>query len=152
MFSISAIIPTYNQSSRIERSINSVINQSQHVSEIIVVDDRSIDDTREVVQKIGYSVKYIFQDNRGPASARNTGIRNSNGDWVAFLDADDEWTPNHIRTAMELLKRHPEIVWYCAACEMRYENGTLANKNGIKLPIAGEALMITSSAGINYIF
>jgi len=118
-----------------------VINQSYPVSEIIVVDDGSTDDTREVVQKIGNSVKYIYQDNRGPASARNTGIRNSGGDWVAFLDADDEWTPNHIRTGMELLKRHPEIVWYCAAREMRYENGTPINKHGSKMPLAGEGVI-----------
>jgi len=95
----------------------------------------------EVVNKFGNSINYIFQENQGPASARNTGLRNSSGDWIAFLDADDEWTPDHIHTAMGILKQHPEIVWYCAARKMRFESGEPAFKNGNKIPSAPEGVI-----------
>ena len=95
--SVSVIIPTYNYGRFISDAIHSVLDQTQAAAEIVVVDDGSSDDTREVVGKFGDSVKYIRQENAGVCAARNTGVRESRGDLIAFLDADDTWQP----TALE---------------------------------------------------
>lgn len=90
--SVAAVIPTYNSSHLIRRALDSVVNQTRPVDEIIVVDDGSTDDTEQVVS--GYSgARYIRQKNSGAALARNAGIQAAQSEWVAFLDADDEWLP-----------------------------------------------------------
>jgi len=94
---VSVIIPTYNYGRFISEAIRSVLDQTHPALEIVVVDDGSTDETREVVAKFGDSVKYIRQENAGVCAARNTGARESRGDLIAFLDADDTWQP----TALE---------------------------------------------------
>ncbi len=90
---IACAIPTYNQAHLIGRAINSVLEQTLPVDEIIVVDDGSSDNTREVVAGYGPRVHYIYEKNAGGAAARNTGVREARSEWIAFLDADDEWLP-----------------------------------------------------------
>jgi len=104
--SVSVIIPTYNRGYTIKRAINSVINQTYKNLEIIVVDDASCDNTRDIVNKIGDSrIKYLIHYKRQGASvARNTGIRASRGKFIAFLDSDDEYLPDKIEKTLEALK------------------------------------------------
>jgi len=107
---ISVVIPTYNSGPFIARAIDSVLNQTLAPCEIIVVDDGSTDNTAQVVKKYD-NVKYIHQQNAGASVARNTGIEAATGNWIAFLDADDEWMANNLELQTELLKRNPQLVW-----------------------------------------
>lgn len=97
---ISAVIPAYNAEAYIERAIVSIVNQSDSVHEIIVVDDGSTDQTESVIHKLrrkyGY-IKFFKQENAGASAARNLGISKAEGDWVLLLDADDECAPTLIR-------------------------------------------------------
>lgn len=106
---ISAVIPAYNSAKFIAAAIASIQAQSLAVDEIIVVDDGSTDNTEEVVANIAGSISYIKQTNQGPSSARNKGIELATGDWIAFLDADDQWTPEKISKQIKTLKNHPEL-------------------------------------------
>jgi glycosyltransferase involved in cell wall biosynthesis len=106
---ISAVIPSYNYAKYLSRAIDSVLAQTRKPDEIIVVDDGSTDNTREIVEAFGESITYIFQQNKGLSAARNTGIRAAKGDWIAFLDADDWWLPNKIALQSAAAERNPEV-------------------------------------------
>ena len=107
---ISAVIPTYNHASYIASAIESVLSQTVGVDEIIVVDDGSTDETVQVVRRFSERIRYIFQPNAGLSAARNTGIRLATGNWLAFLDADDFWSPNKIELQLVALTQSPEAV------------------------------------------
>ncbi len=111
---ISVVIPAFNAGRFIRRTIDSVLAQTYSDYEIIVVDDGSTDNTGEVVKSYGSKVRYIYQENAGDGPARNTGIAAANGEWIAFLDHDDEWLPQRLEKQIELLKRNPELRW-CGA-------------------------------------
>jgi len=111
---ISVIIPAFNAGRFIARTINSVLAQTLPASEIIVVDDGSTDNTADVLRSYGDKVRYIYQENAGDGPARNTGIRAAKGEWIAFLDHDDEWLPCKLELQMQLLARYPELQW-CGA-------------------------------------
>ncbi|MHC4288004.1 MAG: glycosyltransferase family 2 protein [Planctomycetota bacterium] len=108
---ISAVIPAYNADKYIARSIDSVLSQTRPVDEIVVVDDGSTDNTAAVIKSYGDKIRYIHQPNAGVSAARNTGIEAATGDWIAFLDADDEWVSERIQWQIELLDRNPDLVW-----------------------------------------
>lgn len=108
---VTVVIPAYNSQQYIARAVDSVLNQTRSVDEIIVVDDGSADKTIEIVKCYGEKVRYLRQENAGASAARNTGILAANSDWIAFLDADDEWLPDKIERQMELLVRNPHLVW-----------------------------------------
>lgn len=113
---ISVIIPNYNQTHLISGAIQSALNQTYPVLEVIIVDDGSSDRSQAVVAKFGGQVQYIRQENQGLAGARNTGIRAAKGEWIGFLDADDEWLPNYLEHMLELLEKYPSAsVFYCMA-------------------------------------
>lgn len=101
---ISVIIPTYNRAHLLERAVRSVLNQTYSQFEVIVVDDGSSDDTPMVVdrlKKLDERVRYLCHGkNKGPQAARNTGIHATRGDFVAFLDSDDEWLPSKLEKQM----------------------------------------------------
>ncbi|WP_036300347.1 glycosyltransferase family 2 protein [Methylomarinum vadi] len=107
---ISAVIPTYNNAAFIAAAVASIRKQTVPVAEIIVVDDGSTDDSEAVVEKITPPVTYIKQPNQGPSAARNTGILAARHDWIAFLDADDQWTPDKIEKQADLIHKYPELV------------------------------------------
>jgi glycosyltransferase involved in cell wall biosynthesis len=101
---ISTIIPTYNRRKQVFRAIQSVLAQTVPVDEIIVVDDGSTDGTSESVRsRFGSSVKIFTQKNGGVSAARNLGIREARGEWIAFLDSDDAWLPTKIERQVEAL-------------------------------------------------
>ncbi len=106
---VSIIIPTYNRAHLIKRAIQSVLNQTYQNFEIIVVDDGSTDNTEEEVKNLNnQKIRYIrYNENKGAASARNTGIKVSRGEYIAFQDSDDEWFPNKLKRQMEVFKNAP---------------------------------------------
>jgi len=110
MQKISVIIPTYNREIFVVKAIDSVLNQSYTDYEIIVVDDGSTDDTRKALEAYANKISYIYQENSGVGSARNTGIKAAQGEWVAFLDSDDEWTKDYLSSQMEQAKKYPHAV------------------------------------------
>jgi glycosyltransferase involved in cell wall biosynthesis len=111
---ISVIIAAYNAGRTISHSLQSIFSQTTPVSEVIVVDDGSSDDTAEVVKGFP-GVRYICQENRGPANARNNGVKVASGDFVAFLDSDDYWEPCHIDRLTGVLKLNPDLRWAASA-------------------------------------
>ena len=105
--SISAVIPTYNRASMVAKAIESALSQTSPPAEIIVVDDGSSDDTRSVIESVSRSnpVRYIWQENRGVAAARNAGIRHAQSEWIAFLDSDDTWVSGHLASMASAIEQ-----------------------------------------------
>jgi glycosyltransferase involved in cell wall biosynthesis len=108
---VSVVVPTYNRAHCLPDTINSVLGQTVQPIEVLVVDDGSRDDTREVVERFPAPVRYVWRENGGSAAARNTGIRESRGEYVAFLDADDVWESTKLEVQLALHAAHPHIGW-----------------------------------------
>jgi glycosyltransferase involved in cell wall biosynthesis len=108
---ITAVIPAYNSGEHIGRAIESVLKQSYHPDEIIVVDNNSTDNTAEVIKGFGEKVRYLFEGKKGASAARNTGIKAAKSEWIAFLDADDEWLENKLEIQHRLLQKNPQLAW-----------------------------------------
>lgn len=117
---ISVIIPCYNHGNYLEKAIESVLAQSYRHFELIVVDDGSIDCTKEVAQKYT-EVSYIYQVNQGLSAARNTGIEVSTGELIVFLDADDWLVPDALSINLNYLNQHPGVAFVSGAYEIFYE-------------------------------
>lgn len=114
MFRVSTVTPAYNAESSIVGCLDSIRKQTYPILEIIVVDDGSTDNTVEIV--IAYieahpevQIKLIKQKNSGPSIARNTGIDNTNGDYIAFLDSDDQFLPQKVEKQIEAFKDNDEL-------------------------------------------
>jgi glycosyltransferase involved in cell wall biosynthesis len=109
---VSVILPTYNRSFFLASAIQSVLNQTFHDFEILIIDDASVDSTRETVESFNDKrIKYIFHEkNKGEAVSRNTGIINSTGEYIAFLDDDDEWFPEKLKLQVDLLENGSDNV------------------------------------------
>jgi O-antigen/teichoic acid export membrane protein/glycosyltransferase involved in cell wall biosynthesis len=106
---VSAVITAYNSEAYIAEAIQSVLKQSRAVDEIVVVDDGSTDHTRQVVAEFAdQGIKFIQQQNRGAGGARNRGIRETSGEVIAFLDADDVWLEDKTFLQLEYLNEHPK--------------------------------------------
>ncbi len=109
MAEISVIIPLFNKEKYINRAIDSVFTQTYQDFEILVVDDGSTDGGPKLVRNYqDPRLRLICQQNEGPGSARNRGIKESTGPYLAFLDADDEWLPDFLRRYVKALKTHPD--------------------------------------------
>ncbi len=106
---ISVIIPAYNRTKYLPRVIESVLSQTFKPFEVIVVDDGSNDDIKSVVLR--YPVRYIYQKNSGVSSARNRGVKEAKGEWVAFLDSDDEWHRDKLKKQMEFHEKNPDTLF-----------------------------------------
>ena len=107
---ISVVIPVYNGSKYIQLAIDSVLEQTYSNYEIIVVDDGSTDDTRQKLQLYQDRVRYVYQNNRGSAAARNVGISLSKGELIAFLDADDFWAmPEKLAKQVAYFNNNPSL-------------------------------------------
>ncbi len=123
---ISVIIPSYNRDKTLPRAIDSVLTQTFSDLELLIVDDGSTDNTREVVEEYMLKdsrVKYIYQENARQAAARNNGIKHSRGEFTAFLDSDDEWLSDKLKKQIEYLETHPEF-------SMVYSNQLMCDSEG----------------------
>jgi len=98
---ISVVIPAYNAERYLEEALQSILKQAYSPLEIIVVNDGSTDTTAAILASYGEKVKVLTQENKGPAAARNAGIKEAHGPVIAFLDADDLWTDNHLASMIE---------------------------------------------------
>lgn len=110
---VSIIIPTYNRQDHIRKAIESCLEQEYGNKEIIVVDDGSTDGTRVALQPYieSQGIKYIYQENRGPAAARNKGIEKSQGEYIAILDSDDSWQDKKkLEKQVKFLRENPDYV------------------------------------------
>ena len=123
---VSVIIPTYNRADLVRRAIQSVLSQTYRNFEIIVVDDGSTDNTEEIVRSFKDSrICYIrYKENRGGSAARNTGIKAARGEFIAFLDSDDEWLPSKLSKQMAIFQAAPEQlgVVYCGVYFVDYQS------------------------------
>lgn len=107
---ISVIIPTYNCARFLMESVGSVLSQTYRPYEIIVIDDGSTDNTKEVLQPVMQRIKYVqLEQNKGSPVVRNIGIQAAQGEYVAFLDADDVWLPEKLQTDRECFDKHPDV-------------------------------------------
>ena len=110
---ISVVIPLYNKEKYIKNTIESVINQDFKDFEIIIVNDGSTDHSLEIAKQFEQpGIKIINQENQGVANARNKGVQYSNGEIIAFLDADDIWLSNHLREIYSLHQKFPKAGFF----------------------------------------
>tara|TARA_B100001123_G_C15338872_1_gene1033930 strand:+ start:2388 stop:3371 length:984 start_codon:yes stop_codon:yes gene_type:complete len=113
MTKVSVVIPTYNRANLISKCIHSVLNQTCSSFELIVVDDGSTDNTKEIVydiiEKNDAKIKYFYQENGGTYSARNLGLEKCQGKYVNFLDSDDFIMPNFLEVLIKILDSKPEL-------------------------------------------
>jgi glycosyltransferase involved in cell wall biosynthesis len=124
---VSVVIPSYNRAQYLSSAIDSIISQSYPIYEIIVVDDGSSDDTAGVCARYGKPVRYVYQDNAGPSSARNTGIEHATGELLAFLDSDDTWLPGKTERQVALFERDQSLGLCATANYNCDENGTITD-------------------------
>jgi len=124
---ISAVIPCYNHAHFLSEAIESVLKQTYPNYEIIVVDDGSTDNTGEVAARYP-EVRYIRQDNQGLSGARNTGLQESRGDHLVFLDADDLLLPRALEAGEKCLRAHPECAFVSGHFRYVNEDGSFLNE------------------------
>jgi len=123
----SVIIPNYNRKHTLGRAIDSVLAQTVQPLEIIVVDDGSTDGTLEWLKIIYPKIQSISQSNKGVSAARNMGINQAKGDWIALLDSDDEWLPNKLEKQIQALQENPKMM-FCHTNEIWIRNGVRVNQ------------------------
>ncbi|PID56780.1 glycosyl transferase [candidate division KSB3 bacterium] len=124
---VSVIIPTYNRAEFLKEAIDSVLAQSYQDFELLIVDDGSDDHTRRIVGTCSHYVKYFHQSNKGVSSARNLGIRASQGQFIAFLDSDDLWHPFKLARQVEILQENPDLQ-LCHTEEIWIRRGVRVNQ------------------------
>jgi glycosyltransferase involved in cell wall biosynthesis len=133
----SVIIPVYNRGEIVHRAIESVLSQSYVHFEVIIVNDGSTDSTKNVIMSyIDNRIKIVDTENRGVSHARNRGIEKSNGDYVAFLDSDDQFLPNKLQEDSEYINKHPESLIH-QSDEVWIRNGIQVNKKILHEKIVG---------------
>jgi len=109
---VSIILPTYDRAKFLERSIDSVIAQSYNNWELLIVDDGSRDNSKEIIHSFvnkHSNIKYFYHSNRGVALSMNVGIKKATGEFITFLGSDDKYLPNHLELRLEYFNSHKEI-------------------------------------------
>jgi len=123
---VSVIIPTYNRGWIIKEAIDSVLAQDYTEFELIVVDDGSTDHTSDVLDSYRSVIKVLSQKNKGVSAARNRGIAQASGKFIAFLDSDDLWLPQKLSTQVEFFNKTPDAL-ICQTEEVWIRNGLRVN-------------------------
>ncbi len=124
--SVSVVVTAYNHGRFIRQALDSVLAQTLWPAEVLVVDDGSTDDTRSILASYGERIKPILRANRGVAAARNEGVARARGELIAFLDADDVWSPEKLAVQANALRRHPGAAMVGVDGYEFDEGGTLA--------------------------
>jgi glycosyltransferase involved in cell wall biosynthesis len=124
---ISVIVPTYNRAQTLPRALDSVLSQTHPADEIIVVDDGSQDDTGGLIRQRYPQVRYFHQRNGGVSRARNLGIAEARGDWIALLDSDDAWLPGKLAAQRDALRAAPGLR-LCHTQEIWFRHGARVNQ------------------------
>ena len=124
---VSVIIPTYNRKELLQKAVDSVLAQNYPCFELIVVDDGSEDGTAELFENSDSAVIYIKQENKGPAAARNRGIETAQHDLIAFLDSDDRFAENKLKTQAGAMQEEPAYL-ISHTQEIWFRNGHLLNQ------------------------
>lgn len=155
---ISIIIPLYNKENQIQKTLDSVFSQTFQDFEVIIVNDGSTDKSIETVKvyckthniplvedkgiipNTSYSntIRLINQSNAGVSKARNTGIENAQGEFIAFLDADDEWKPDYLETQANLIKKYPDAAVFATNYEFKNSDGKITPTILNKIPFEGQ--------------
>lgn len=136
---ISVVIPLYNKEKQIAHTLQSVFNQIFQDFEIVIVDDGSTDGSVDEVEKFCDSrIRVILQKNAGVSVARNRGVEEAKGEFVAFLDADDEWKPEYLATQYRLYQKYPDSSVFACNYEFWDMEGKVTSTIIRKLPFIGE--------------
>jgi GT2 family glycosyltransferase len=106
---VSCVVPVFNGERFIQEALDSILAQTYEHLEVLVVDDGSTDGTAAAVQRYGARVRYLHQENGGPPVARNTGLREARGEFIAFLDSDDRWAPAKTALQLDCFRRNPQL-------------------------------------------
>jgi len=135
---VSVVIPTYNRAWCIGRAISSVLYQEFEEYEVIVVDDGSTDNTKEILSLFGNRIRVISHpENKGVSCARNTGIKSSRYRYIAFLDSDDYWLPKKLLAQMEFFEKNPDAL-ICQTQEIWIRKGKRVNPKKKHLKPSGD--------------
>lgn len=133
------MIPLYNKRDTVLRALNSVFSQKVQPEEIIIVNDGSTDGSEQVVAGLNHPlIKLIHQPNAGVSAARNRGIAGAKGDWIAFLDADDEWLPKFLETITILSEKYPQCSVLATSYFLQDYKGARKEIVLKKMPFKGE--------------
>lgn len=136
---ISIVIPLYNKKDQVSNTIATVLAQTYQDFEVIIVNDGSTDDSVAEVEKVQDSrIRLIHQQNAGVSVARNRGLEASKGDLIAFLDADDEWTPGYLETQYQLFRKYSDCSVFACNYEFRDISGKTSPTIIRELPFTGE--------------
>ena len=127
MSRVSVVIPAYNAAWCIRRAIDSALAQDFRSLEVLVVDDGSTDNTPEILTSYAGSVRVVKKANGGLSSARNAGIKEAKGAYIAFLDADDWWLPGKLSAQVKLMQSRPEIGFCSVAANVEDPDGKFLN-------------------------
>ena len=130
---VTVILPTYNRAAFLPGAFASLASQTFTDWDLVIVDDGSTDGTRGIVDeylKTNSRARYVYQDNRGAYGARNRGVDEATGRYLAFFDSDDLWLPHHLERCVTALEAHPEIDWVFGACtQVDRANGAVIDPN-----------------------
>lgn len=139
---VSVVMPSYNTATRIAFSINSVINQTYHNWELLIIDDCSNDNTDEIVSSFADSrIRYFKNEtNYGAAVSRNKALREANGRWIAFLDSDDLWLPTKLEEQLAFMKAN-QVAFSFTDYAIVHSNGAVAPYAFVGPDVIDERLM-----------
>lgn len=136
---ISVVIPLYNKEQSIASTLQSVLKQTYQDFEIVIVNDGSTDHSVEKVAKVtDPRIRLIHQKNAGVSAARNRGIEEAGGEYIAFLDADDEWKSDYLKIQYKLTQKYPECCVFACNYEFKDTQGKVTPTIIRKLPFKGE--------------
>jgi len=134
---VSVIIPAYNRANIVRETVDSVLRQTYAQFEVIVVDDGSTDNTREVLATYrDPRVRYFYKTNGGLSSARNFGLSAATGEYIAFLDSDDVWRPWKLSAQVEIFRRHSDVGMSWSDMSSFTDDGTILDEGGFTVLLA----------------
>jgi len=129
MPAVSVIIPTYNRANFITEAVDSILIQDYSDVEIVVIDDGSDDDTKVMLRPYENKIRYFYQENKGLGEARNKGIKEAHGKYIALLDSDDLWLPGKLQLQIACMEAKPEIGLCCTNFHQFNDEGVIQGRD-----------------------